>query len=460
MKFIDSKDWKAVSEIKRVMEYETMIPGFYEEMEKDAEATFKKYNINLKPEDVQFDNSTKTDENSRGYKMTAIYPDSKAPAYADFMNKKFMQVDEIKTASTPTNPAMKKWRERQMNRCIMQLGGKMIHMVHAPFALELSSGCSIGCEFCGFNAGKLKSVFRYTEENSKLFNEVIYAAKEIIGDAAGQGTMYYATEPLDNPDYELFMNDYLKCFGTLPQITTAASARHIELLHRLLKQLNEKNDKIYRFSITSAEIRDIIFKEFAPEELPLVELLPQFSEAPGNNFINAGRNVKNDEEYGDTIACMSGFIVNMVEKSVKISTPTSASKEHPTGEIIIDKGYFTSGEDFRELLLSMISKHMNNILGPKEKLILRKDLCYSLSDDGILNLTTNKGAEFNLKCNEFGQTYVKMLDFVAEAPRTRREIVKYLLTLSELGGGTTDVLHFTINRLWHLGVFEAQSGLV
>ncbi len=92
--------------------------------------------------------------------MTAIYPDSKAPAYADFMNKKFMHVDEIKTASTPTNPAMKKWRERQMNRCIMQLGGKMIHMVHAPFALELSSGCSIGCEFCGFNAGKLKSVFR------------------------------------------------------------------------------------------------------------------------------------------------------------------------------------------------------------------------------------------------------------------------------------------------------------
>lgn len=460
MHFIDEKDWKSVSLIKRVMEYEAMVPGFIDELKADPKGILNKYNIPLEPEDVVFDDMVPTEENSRKRKMKATYPGSKAEAYADFMNKKFKHVDTLKEASIPTNPAMKKWRERQMNRCIMQLGCKVIHLIHSPFAIELASGCSIGCEFCGFNAGKLKEVFRYTEENAKLFNDVIHIAKEIIGDAAGEGTMYYATEPLDNPDYELFMNDYLECFGELPQITTAASTRHIDRLHKLIKQLNERNDKIYRFSITSPEMRDKIFEEFAPEELPLVELLPQFSEAPANHFINAGRNAKDDEEYGDTIACMSGFIVNMVNKTVKLTTPTWASKEHPTGEIIIDFGHFETAEDFRELLLSMISKHMTNIIGPKEKLTLRKGLVYELKENNKLFLTTNKGADFTIDINEYGETYIKMFDFIAEEPRTRREIVAFLRSDPKFGEGPTETLHFTINRLWHFGALETVSGIV
>lgn len=460
MEFLSKENWQAVSWVKRAMEYEALVPGFYDELSEDPEGTLEKYNIPLTPEDVSFDDMVETDENSRRCKMQATFPGSKAEAYAEFMNTKFKHMDYLKEASIPDNPAMKKWRERQMNRCVMQLGGKTIHMIHATFSLELAQGCSMGCKFCGFSAEKLKALYRYTDENAKLFNDVIHIAKEIIGESAGEGTMYYATEPLDNPDYELFMNDYFKCFGRLPQITTAASTRNIEKLHKFLKQLNEQNNRIYRFSITSPEMRDIIFKEFSPEELPLVELLPQFEEAPGNNFINAGRNADKDGEYNDTIACMSGFVVNMVEKSVRLTTPTNASKEHPTGEIIIEKGYFTNSEDFKELILSMISTHMTNILGPKEILTLRRNLCYKVNEDGTIILTTNKGAEYRLDCKEFGWLYKEMFDYVAQKPRTRREIVHFLHDRPDFCEATTETLHFAINRLWHMGVFEAVSGIV
>ena len=61
-----------------------------------------------------------------------------------------------------------------------------------------------------------------------MWHDILSFAKEAIGPAAGWGTCYYATEPLDNPDYEKFADAFYDVFGVVPQLTTAAAMRKPE----------------------------------------------------------------------------------------------------------------------------------------------------------------------------------------------------------------------------------------
>jgi hypothetical protein len=107
-------------------------------------------------------------------------------------------------------------------------------------------------------------------------------------------------------------------------------------------------------------MRDEVFASFSPEELLLVELLPQFPEAPECHLIEAGRNRAEDreDEVGDTIACISGFVVNMQERSVRLMTPFVADKAHPTGEWTLEKRPFATADDLEETIRRMISQYM------------------------------------------------------------------------------------------------------
>lgn len=453
LEFIAKEDWEDVALVESFMTRVSLDKEFKEKVEKEPEKTLKEYNYPLTTADVSF----KSVDCTAPLHMEACVPGSKAEKYANFMNKKFAYVDVIKDDCIPANKSMAKWRERQIGRCAMELGARVARLVHATFTVELSDGCSIGCEFCGLNAGRLKSVYRYTDENAELFRGVIQKAKEIIGEGAGQGTMYFATEPLDNPDYELFLEDYLKCFDILPQITTAAAMRHKERLHKLLKQLNERNDKIYRFSITSYEMYKEIIEEFTPEELALVELLPQFEEAPNNQFVNAGREADKNDEYGDTISCISGFVVNMCRKEVRLTTPTYACSKYPTGEIILDVANFETAEDFANVINGMISKHMKNIIGPKVGFKIRDKVCYDIKDNRLV-ISCEGGVEYKMETNAATPIYRMILDEVSKGYITRREIVAKLRNLDECKGGRTDVLFYAINKLWTMGVLVAENG--
>ena len=96
----------------------------------------------------------------------------------------------------------------------------------------------------------------------------------------------------------------------------------------------------------------------------MVELLPQFPEAPCCKLTKVGRN-RNDEQtdaVGGTIACASGFIVNMQEKSLRLMTPFVSDQKHPTGEWILEKCSFTSAEDLEEQVRRMMSQYMTKSL--------------------------------------------------------------------------------------------------
>lgn len=457
MSFVEKENIKAVAHIKRLLEYITLEPGFYDKYLKDPYATIKEVGLDVDPDSINFEY---VGEGCNRY-MVAKTPGSDAEKYANFVNKKIDMREDLKKECIPSNPAIKKWRDRQVGRCNMELGAKVIGIIHSTFTLELSDGCSVGCEFCGLNAGKLKSVCRYTEENAQLFRGILTAAKETIGDAAGCGTMYFASEPLDNPDYELFLKDYREILGRLPQITTATAMRHTDRMHKLLEELNEYGDHIYRFSVLSLDMFHEIVKEFTPEELVLVELLPQYTEAPSNHFSKVGRNASDDGD-GDTISCVSGFVVNMSRKELRLVTPTAADAEHPTGEHILYRGNFTDIESFREMLNMCVRKYMDVVIGPKDEIKLRKNVTYDKLD-----------GEYEIRCDK-GMSY-KIAQVAKEAPidilgeifsaleagySTRRDIVN---GIAKKSGGLflqTDYIFHILNKMWSMGVIETKSGVL
>ena len=109
----------------------------------------------------------------------------------------------------------------------------------------------------------------------------------------------------------------------MPQTTTAASVRDIDRTRALLISNQACASYYLRFSVLSPAMRDKLFTAFTPEELVGVIMLPQFPEAPGSELLPAGRNrgQKETDFVGSTIACVSGFIVNMQDKTVRLETP-------------------------------------------------------------------------------------------------------------------------------------------
>jgi radical SAM family RiPP maturation amino acid epimerase len=454
-RFARKEDEYKIGWIKRFMEYESMIPGFREEIMNDPENTLKKYGFPLAVEEVSFLPSDPEDI----YTLRPAFPESDASKYADFMRTKISFREEIKEAGKPANDMMRKWHKRQKGRCLAELGARSDVLVYVPFTIELADGCSVGCKFCGLNAGQLKSVFRYTDENALLFNEVLSGVKELIGDGAGCGTMYFATEPLDNPDYEFFLKDYVRIFGKIPQITTATALKHTELLHRLLKEINEEGKPIYRFSVLSEKDALKVFEEFTPEELVYTELIPQYENAPQSGFVNVGRKGKDSGEYGDTISCVTGFIVNFSRKTVRLTAPTYACEKYPTGEIIFETAEFTDAGSCIDVMKAMISKYMSNIIGPKDRVRLKTGLTYRTEGDEII-VEGGKGARFNIAASEGSDIYKEMLVLFSSGYHTKREIVAQILSRYEGMLVRSDTFHYAINRLWELGILELESGKV
>ncbi len=454
MELLKKENMQDIAQIKRFMELCSLIPGFGKEFVKDPEGILKKYNLPLTKEDVVF-----YPVKEPGV-MKPVYTTGKAQLYADFMAKKFEYIDETRQVCVPSNEAFKKWRERQINRCRMELGGKSNFLVHVPLTIELADGCSVGCEFCGLNAGRLKSVFRYTDENAKLFRGVLNVVNEIIGHAASEATMYFATEPLDNPDYELFLADFLKEFDKIPQITTATVMRHAERMHKLLKQIAEDGRTIYRFSVLSEELAWKILDEFTPEELLFVELLPQFSEAPSNGFVSTGRNASDTENYDNTISCVSGFVVNMARQEIRLTTPTNATKEHPTGEYILETAHFESVEDFKNIMLGMIRKYMMNIIKPSNAIGLQSYVGWRREGNEIV-VESKAGTVAKFDTSKDAQNlYETVLGLIEEGTHTRREIVEKTIQMNNVGGSGTEYLFYIISKLWNMGIAVDKSGQI
>lgn len=318
---------------------------------------------------------------------------SLAPSAADFrllLQQRWRQVGQTVTI-WPHTP-FKAWRERQIARCVGQLKKFNAEgLIHAPVAFELSRGCSVGCWFCAMSAARLEDIFSYTPANARLWRNVLKVIKKIIGPAAGTGLCYWATDPLDNPDYEKFCCDFHAILGLFPQTTTAQPLKDPVRTRALLQLSLDKGNPLNRFSILSLRMLDRLHAEFSAEELALVELVLQNKEGTGVIKFEAGRvrdrlkqnSAPTNRLTPGTSACVSGFLINMVERRVKLISPCPASDRWPQGYMIFDEGTFTNGHDLQLLLERMIAEHMPLTVKPDHPLRFRPDLSYEAHPDGF-----------------------------------------------------------------------------
>lgn len=284
-------------------------------------------------------------------------------------------------------------------------------MFYAPIIFELSDGCSVGCDFCCLDAGKLKKVFPYTDETRQEWNQLLVYVKELIGTAAGLGVCYFATEPLDNPDYEQFLQDFRQVFGRYPQTTTAALDRNPKRSKALMKLLGEEGlgQASLRVSIYSLQQLERIHKEFSPEELEHVELLMNNHESAGG-YSKSGRAMKLSEVLPEKIfvedassICGCGFVINMCRRTIMLVSPYNPDETHPMGMKVYDECEFSNVDDCKRKVREIIDRNMHEQVPIQVPFRLRtgitgvrKGFVFSLMGDGKKRSISLTDTEYSL----------------------------------------------------------------
>ena len=334
-----------LSLVKRVLERINADQRLFEILKNNPREIISNYDFKINPEEIRFLWDRVYREGlEKKYGINAYDNESSlVKEYMAFQKSKIAYSETIRKESAPSNPNFRAWRERQMARARTEFGNNLYEaIVHLVFGVELSKGCSGGCSFCGLNARKFSANFFYTKENSKLWKETLAVLKSVTGERAGRwGFLYWATEPFDNPDYESFCLDFMEIFGIFPHTTTAQPMKNPERTHRFI-ELAEKNQCFHnRFSILSLEMLEKVFREFSAEEIFLVELVMQNKESTLKKSITGRVHAQNDKFIsGQTVACASGFLLNMVERTIQLVSPCSASECWPVGYYIYDESPF------------------------------------------------------------------------------------------------------------------------
>jgi hypothetical protein len=84
-----------------------------------------------------------------------------------------------------------------------------------------------------------------------------------------------------------------------------------------------------------------------------------------------------------SIGCVTGFLVNMVERSVQLISPCTADNERPNGSIVFAEDRFNGPEELAAVLDRMIAIHMAPDVPAHHRLSFHDWLRYEEIEDGI-----------------------------------------------------------------------------
>ncbi|MDA7534628.1 radical SAM family RiPP maturation amino acid epimerase [Verrucomicrobia bacterium] len=441
----------SVAKIKRFIERYNADPVFRKDYRQSPSESLSEIGLsNFDPEILRpiwdKDIREKNDEHKKkfgGYLISSEELDE----YRAFYEAKLRLNERVQSESSPKHGKFQKWRDRQIARLSSQVIDENAQiLVHAPFAIELTQGCSVGCYFCSLDAPKLTNQFEYTEENQQLWKEVLIVLKNIMGEASQWGFCYWATDPLDNPDYEKFASDFAEKLGRFPQTTTAKPLVNVERTRALIKLSESYTPRlINRFSIiTSRGLRDV-HKYFTPDELRQVELvtlnsdgdavktksgrfyalckekpevwkkevaklretslprLGEFSEDEWDAFIQSL-----DER---TCSCVSGFIINMFERKIKLISPCKPSDEYPKGFITFAESSFHDGPSLESAIEEILSEQVKQSVSQLNNLEFRSDLHFVETENGFTLTSPTKTLKVeNSKLSPFLRFLGKKID--------------------------------------------------
>lgn len=364
--------------IKRFYERWAADPKFRDALIADPPATLERYHLEVSLDDVQ------------GLIDGDPRPCPAAMEMWEIVQRKMSFVESFYGADAwPSHPSMIAWRRRQIARQRLDLGPFLAASnIHSSLAVELTKGCSVGCWFCALSPDSLTGIFHYDEANARLWRDTLHAFAERLGRGIRSGFLYWASDPLDNPDYERFCLDFFEIAGVFPPTTTALAMRDPARTRRLLALAQERECWQNRFSVLTVPLMDRVHAEFSAEELALVECMPlnaQASFAYGNagrfrerakqhpSLLDTQRDklrlapwFSSDPAYTESesyangsIGCVTGFLVNMVERKVELISPCTADDTWPLGYYVYGAGTFDDAESLGALLDRLIAECMN-----------------------------------------------------------------------------------------------------
>lgn len=372
--------------VKRFCEVYRGDDSFRDAWQRDAAAALREAGLALEPEALR----TLVD---------AQAPQPPAPSaarYLAFQQEKLSWREQLRSQMRLASPGLDAWRSRQIQRCAWQLAaGNAEAIFHPPAAFELSRGCSVGCWFCGVSAPKLADLWPATEENRRLWRETLEVVGEFCGPAAAHSFLYWATDPLDNPDYEQFCLDFHAVFGQFPQTTTALALRDPERTRKLLRLSQEHGCLLNRFSLLTKRQLQQVHEKFTPEELLRVELVLQNKESLGA-LSAAGKalaKIDASQAHATTIACVSGFLFNMAEGRVRWVTPYPSGPGYPDGYKVEAEAHFQTAAELRAVLSGWCSlpARLESAAVPR----WREDLTATLEEDAFRLHDSQRGVRFD-----------------------------------------------------------------
>lgn len=304
---------------------------------------------------------------------------------------------------------------RSLNRSRMEsdLFRRHSQIRYFPLAFELSEGCRVHCSFCGLNAGSWKRDFPYAGSRD-LWISLLEASHDFLGDITDQAPLYFATEPLDHPDYQAFLKDEEKLFSHIPQTTTAVPERDIGKTRKLMAFLGrerlEKEARL-RFSIRTLSQFRRVMEAFSDKELAGVELLLNNPESI--NGISLSGRVLSSGSYGNrvpvrySISCLSGVLVRLCARTISFVEPVTPDDQHREGIRILETLTFGDMDDYVTGLNSLFQKYGKSFQSAGLMLSLNHEVRVMERKDDLI--IAGRGAGYVLKRNLYTMEMVRRL---------------------------------------------------
>ena len=340
------------------------------------------------------------------------------------------------------NEKFNAWRKRRIAAAKSELGFFGMRIGHPIVSYELNAGCSVGCWFCSFATDKLSGTLDYPQQRGEVLS-IIRQCGEILGEEISKMALpYYRTEPHDNPHYIDFLKDFEKETGAV-LCTSTAVCHDIEWVRNLLNYYQKREDgHIYfwpRLSILTREMLRKVHAAFTPMETKDIELLIQVKDhqrpkVTGGRILKEQAGLKGAEDFSadnrislaasvpqGTIACVSGFNINLVTRTVMVFGPCYTSNRWPHGFRVYGQAAYNDANDFAEVIKDLIERAMF-LSPPKDKpLRFRDDIVFRPTEDGFDLATAHQIHHFKgkNKCGPLGQ-------LIAEGSHTYAGITEVL----------------------------------
>jgi hypothetical protein len=210
-----------------------------------------------------------------------------------------------------------------------------------PFAIELTNGCSMGCWYCGVNAPKLRDIAPLSECSLRA---TLATCRDLFGEWGASGLLYWATDPLDHPEYEKAASIFQSIFGRRPFVSTVVGGREPARLRPHIDGLMRGDLASLRVTVNSKQDLLKIFSAFEPRETARVwfDIKTKRSPVP---IMNVGRakdvfaavpslrdreimkrasyfGSKDNSLRDETIACVLGLLINLPNRTVRLIEPS------------------------------------------------------------------------------------------------------------------------------------------